>query len=97
MEHNEEHLFSWLPALHLPGLTPDQALVVEYTWLSMLVIIALLVAVILTLKKVPGGWQNVIELLISFVENYITDIMGPRGLRYFPLVVTVMLFILVAN
>jgi F-type H+-transporting ATPase subunit a len=97
MAHNEEHLFSWLPALHLPGLSPEQALVVEYTWLSMLIIIAIVVAVIVSLKKIPGGWQNTIELLTSFIENYLTDIVGPKGLRYFPLVVTVMLFILVAN
>jgi len=97
MEHPVEHEFTILPALHLPGLTPHQALLVEYTWLTMAVIIVALVGAIVTLKKVPGGFQNAVELLTSFIENYIVDIIGQKGLRYFPLVITAFTFILVAN
>ena len=97
MEHSPEHEFTILPALHLPGLTPHQALVVEYTWLTMAIIIITVVAVIVSLKKIPGGWQNALELLTGFLENYIVDIIGTRGLRYFPLIITVFTFILVAN
>lgn len=97
MEHASAHGISLLPALHLPGLTPEQALVVEYTWLSMAIIIVLVVSVVLTMKRIPGGLQNAVESLTSFVEGYLTDIVGPKGLSYFPIVITVMLFILVAN
>ena len=86
-----------LPALPLPGLTAHQALVVEYTWLSMAIIIVSLIAVIVSLKTVPRGLQNAFELIVSFIEGYITDIMGEKGLRYFPLVITAFTFILVAN
>jgi F-type H+-transporting ATPase subunit a len=92
-----EHVFSILPALPLPGLNPHEALVVENTWLSMAIIIAIVVGVIVSLKKVPGGWQNVVELLVTFIENYILDVIGPKGMRYFPLIVTAFSFILVAN
>ena len=97
MEHSAEQEFTVLPALHLPGLTPHQALVVEYTWLSMAIIIIALFVVIFSLKKVPGGLQNIFELLTSFIESFITDIIGPHGLRYFPIVITAFSFILVAN
>ncbi|MGB7569890.1 MAG: F0F1 ATP synthase subunit A [Chitinivibrionales bacterium] len=89
--------FTLLPALPLPGLTAHQALVVEYTWLSMAIIIVSLIAVIVSLKTVPRGLQNAFELIVSFIEGYITDIMGEKGLRYFPLVITAFTFILVAN
>jgi len=97
MEHSGEHEFTVLSPLHLPGLTPHQALVVEYTWLTMAIIIITVVAVIVSLKKIPGGWQNALELLTAFIENYIVDIIGTRGLRYFPLIITAFTFILVAN
>lgn len=89
--------FSVLPALNLPGLTSHQALIVEFTWLSMAIIIVLLVAVIVSLKTVPGTLQNIFELAVSFIEGYITEIVGKKGLRYFPLVATIFTFILVAN
>jgi F-type H+-transporting ATPase subunit a len=94
---NSEVEFSILPALSLPGLTSHQALIVEYTWLSMAIIIVLIIAVIISLKTVPGALQNIFEMVVAFIEGYLTDIVGPKGLRYFPLVVTVFSFILVAN
>jgi len=93
----EQHEFYILEKLHLPnlpGLNPMQSLVVEYTWLVMAVLIVMILVVVKNLKTVPGGFQNVIESLTLFVENYLTDIIGPKGLAYFPLVVTVMLFVL---
>jgi F-type H+-transporting ATPase subunit a len=97
MANSEEHVFSILPALHLPGLTSHESLIVENTWLCMVILIAIVVSVAVSLKKIPGGWQNIIEMLVSFIENFITDIIGPKGLSYFPLVVTAFTFILVAN
>jgi F-type H+-transporting ATPase subunit a len=92
-----EHVFSILPALPLPGLNPHEALIVENTWLSMAIIIAIVVGAVVSLKKIPGGWQNIVELLASFIENYILDVIGPKGLSYFPLVVTAFSFILISN
>ncbi|HEX7509970.1 MAG TPA: F0F1 ATP synthase subunit A [Chitinivibrionales bacterium] len=97
MAHSPEQEFSVLPALHLPGLTEHQALIVEFTWLTMAVIVVALIGAIITLKKVPGGFQNIVELLTSFIENYIVDIIGKKGLSYFPLVMTAFTFILTAN
>jgi F-type H+-transporting ATPase subunit a len=96
----EGHEFFVLEKLHLPplpGLTPLQSLVVEYTWLVMAVIVVTILLVIRRWKTAPGGLQNAIELITTFIENYLTDIIGPKGLAYFPLVISVMLFILFAS
>jgi F-type H+-transporting ATPase subunit a len=92
-----EHGFSLFPALPLPGLTPHQALIVENTWISMIIIIAVAFSVCISMKKIPGGLQNFVEFLVAFIENQIADIVGKKGLKYFPLVITVFMFILVAN
>jgi F-type H+-transporting ATPase subunit a len=88
---------SVLPALNLPGLTSHQALIVEYTWLSMAIIVVLLAIAIISLKTVPGTLQNIFEMVVTFIEGYITEIVGKKGLKYFPLVATIFTFILVAN
>jgi F-type H+-transporting ATPase subunit a len=92
-----EHGFSILPALPLPGLTHHQALIVENTWVSMIIIIAVALIVVAGMKKIPGGLQNFVEFIVAFIENQIADIVGKKGLKYFPLVITVFTFILVAN
>jgi F-type H+-transporting ATPase subunit a len=89
--------FSVLPALNLPGLTSHQALIVEYTWLSMAIVVVLLAIAIISLKTVPGMLQNIFEMVVTFIEGYITEIVGKKGLKYFPLVATIFTFILVAN
>jgi len=63
----------------------------------MAIIVVLLLIVITRLRTVPGGLQNVFESLTAFVEGYLAEIVGPKGLVYFPLVVSIMLFVLVAS
>lgn len=92
-----ETINSILPALPLPGLTHHQTLLVEFTWLAMLIVIVMLVAVITRFKTVPGGFQNVIEILTEFIEGFLMDLIGPKGMKYFPLVMTLFLFIGVSN
>ncbi|HUI93097.1 MAG TPA: F0F1 ATP synthase subunit A [Chitinivibrionales bacterium] len=97
MEQNEFLLLQWLGAPCLPFLTPHESLVVWYTWLAMTVIVALIIVTVARLRRVPGGVQNAIESLTAFIEGYLADIVGPKGPAYFPLVVSIMLFVLVAS
>ncbi|MSO70601.1 MAG: F0F1 ATP synthase subunit A [Alphaproteobacteria bacterium] len=46
---------------------------------------------------VPGRMQLVPEMLYQFVADLIRDIVGAEGRRYFPLVLTIFLFILAGN
>lgn len=46
---------------------------------------------------VPGRLQSVVELAYEFVAGMVRDNAGKEGLRYFPLVFTLFLFILMGN
>lgn len=49
------------------------------------------------LSLVPGGVQSVTELLISGIERLVDETMGHHGKKYFPLVATFGLYILISN
>jgi len=46
---------------------------------------------------VPGRLQSVVELAYEFVANLLRDNAGKEGMRYFPLVFTLFMFILMGN
>lgn len=46
---------------------------------------------------VPGRWQSMAELSYEFVANMIRDTVGTAGMRFFPFVFTLFMFILFAN
>jgi len=48
-------------------------------------------------KVVPGKLQSIAELIIEFVRGIATDIIGPKGHRYVPLLTTFFVFILFMN
>jgi F-type H+-transporting ATPase subunit a len=97
MEHSEFYILEKFHLPVLPFLNEHESLVVEYTWLVMLIIIATILFVIVKWKTIPSGLQNVIESITIFIENYLIDIIGSKGLSYFPLVISIMLFILFAS
>jgi F-type H+-transporting ATPase subunit a len=46
---------------------------------------------------VPGRWQSAAELVYEFVEKTLRDSAGSEGMRFFPFVFSLFMFILVAN
>ncbi len=46
---------------------------------------------------VPGKLQSLGELLVDFIRGIILDTMGHEGMRFFPLIATLFLFILFCN
>jgi F-type H+-transporting ATPase subunit a len=73
--------------------------IVTYTWFAMAVLIGLALAARMGLKRTaaPTGFQNVFEAIFEGLNDYIEEIMGPDGKRYFPLIGSLFLFILVCN
>ena len=45
----------------------------------------------------PGGGQQTLELSVLAIRNMLQDIIGPHGLKYFPVVMTFATLILVSN
>ena len=70
---------------------------VLYTWLAMALLI---IAGILATKSVsmfPGKWQNFIEILVQGMEDFTVDVAGEEGRRFFPILASVFLYILLCN
>jgi F-type H+-transporting ATPase subunit a len=69
--------------------------------LLMVLAVALITALmVLSVKQgalVPGRFQSVAEMLYSFVANMVEDNAGHHGMRYFPFVFTLFMFVLLGN
>ncbi len=70
---------------------------VTYTWFVMLVLIVVAFLASRSIKMIPTGLQNFMEVVVTGVENLIEETMGPKGKAYFPLLASFALFILVSN
>jgi len=46
---------------------------------------------------VPGRWQSMAELSYEFIANMIRDNAGQSGMKYFPIIFTLFMFILFGN
>jgi F-type H+-transporting ATPase subunit a len=99
----------WDRVLGYFGTTPEAAFG-PYTaetaipWYTVMFFIAciLSVAIIWIFKgklseSEPGGGQQTLEVSVLAVRNMIQDIIGPHGLKYFPVVMTFAVLILVSN
>lgn len=68
-------------------------------WLAIavLAVIALMVYGTRRRATIPGRSQSVAELIYGFVHNMVEEVTGHEGVKYFPYVMTLFLFILFAN
>jgi F-type H+-transporting ATPase subunit a len=70
---------------------------VTYTWLIMLLLLGLGLLASRRVALVPAGAQNVFELIINGLEEFMVDITGEEGRAFFPYIGTCFLFILCCN
>ena len=68
-----------------------------WMFLAVLCVIGLLVLGTRGRAIVPGRMQSVAELAYGFVYKMVEDVSGKEGLKYFPYIFTLFLFILFAN
>jgi F-type H+-transporting ATPase subunit a len=92
--------FGTTPEAVFGTYTPENAI----PWYTVMFVIAciLSVAIIWVLKgqlsvDEPGHGQQTLELGVLAVRDMIQDIIGPHGLKYFPIVMTFAVLILVSN
>ncbi|MBP2652693.1 MAG: atpB [Firmicutes bacterium] len=81
---------------HFAGLTFNID-TLYMTWISMAIVIAIAFIATRGLKLVPGGWQNFLELIFTALLDQIDSSMGSKGRRLAPLIITLFMFLLVAN
>jgi F-type H+-transporting ATPase subunit a len=79
----------WLHEHHL--------VVVSYTWFIMAVLTLFSFLATRRMSILPGGFQNVMEVIVEGFDNLITESMGHEGRKFFPLIATLGLYILISN
>lgn len=69
------------------------------SWLVMLVLIALGVTVGTRITKIPSRIQTFFETVFGFILDYVEEVLEsrPLALRFFPLLATLFMFILLGN
>ncbi|ORU00925.1 ATP synthase A chain [Anaerovibrio sp. JC8] len=67
------------------------------TWICMAICLIIAVLATRNLKMVPTGTQNVVEALIVWLREQVATNLGPKGDFLCPLIVTLFLFLIVAN
>ncbi|HTP66904.1 MAG TPA: F0F1 ATP synthase subunit A [Geobacteraceae bacterium] len=83
-----------LEPLHIAEPAADA---IAYTWLVILLLAILSLLATKSLKTIPDGLQNFMEIVVGGIENMIVETMGEHGRPFFPLIATLALFILVSN
>lgn len=79
----------WLHEHHL--------VVVSYTWFVMALLALFSFLSTRRLNILPGGFQNVLEVIVEGFDNLVTETMGAEGRKFFPLIATLGLYILTSN
>jgi F-type H+-transporting ATPase subunit a len=70
---------------------------VVYMWLAMLILIVSGLLIGRKITMIPKGGQNVFEVVISALEDFVVSITGEEGRKSFPLLMTIFLFVLTSN
>lgn len=73
---------------------PDSCVV---TWIIMAVLVLLSVIFTRNMKLIPGRKQMIIESFVGFLRNFFKEQLGERGMRYFPYLATIIIYIGFSN
>lgn len=67
------------------------------TWLAMAIAIIISCLAVRSLKVIPQGWQNFIEIVVVWLQGQAEGMMGKRGKLFAPFIVSLFLFLLTSN
>ena len=70
---------------------------VIYSWFVMILLIGLGFLAARAISIIPSKAQNVFEVIISGIEEFMVDITGEEGRKFFPLIATVFLYVATCN
>ncbi len=86
-----------LIGIHHQGSEP---VIPDHVVMSVVVVLFTVVVMIVVrrgLKMIPGPLQQVFELLYDYLKSLLEENIGPKGVKFLPLVVTLALFIFLSN
>jgi len=96
MEHHYYYLVEILDKMGL-GHFGHHSPQVIHTWLVMAILIVASYLAVKGLSLIPTRGQNVVEVILQSLENFMVEITGPEGKSFFPYIATIFLYILVSN
>ena len=70
---------------------------VVYSWVLMAMLIGLGALATKTISLVPGKGQNLLEVIVSGIEEFMVETVGEEGRWLFPLAATIFLYIFIGN
>ena len=70
---------------------------VIYSWVIMAVLIVLAAIAAKNIRMIPTKAQNVFEVVVSGIEDFMVDVVGEEGRWLFPLAATVFIYIFTCN
>ena len=70
---------------------------VIYSWVAIILLIILGSLATRNLSLIPTKMQNVFEILINGLEDFMVDLTGEEGRWFFPLVATIFIYIFTCN
>ena len=100
---NPMHQFQIHPLIPIRIPLAGKIVDISFTNSSLLMIVAVALAIFFLMTAmggralVPGRLQSVAELSYEFIANMIRDTAGPEGMRYFPFIYALFVFILACN
>ncbi|SHJ11414.1 ATP synthase F0 subcomplex A subunit [Desulfatibacillum alkenivorans DSM 16219] len=68
-----------------------------FSWVAMIILIGLSVVAAKTITMIPGKGQNVLEIIVGGLEEFMVGVVGEEGRWFLPLAATLFLYILVCN
>jgi F-type H+-transporting ATPase subunit a len=96
MEHHYYFLVEILSGLGLGHFAHEAAHVI-HSWLVMIILIVGSLLLVKGIQMIPRKGQNVIEVVIQSLENFMLEITGPEGKAFFPYIATIFFYILISN
>lgn len=70
---------------------------VIWMWIVVGLAAFLLIRAAQSKSLIPGKLQSLAELMVDFIRGIILDTMGEKGMRFFPFIATLFIFILFSN
>lgn len=86
-------LFEFIGLEHFAHAYPH----VIYSWVVMILLLTLGAIGAKSISLIPSKAQNVFEIIISGIENFMVDVSGEEGRWLFPLVATIFIYIFTCN
>lgn len=96
MEHHYYFLNEILAAVGLGHFGHDFSHVV-HSWLVMAILVVGALLLGRGIQMIPRKGQNLLEIVVQGLENFMVEITGPEGRAFFPYIGTLFLYIFVSN